>query len=771
MAAFEERISIDGSPPYTSDGSGGTNGGPNAADFQGPKNTWKILKMKHECYEAQVLDVKKECLLFEGGFQMNEPEIAKLFCPQMKSEEDSSIYKERVASASYVPTFGKLITGLISNLFSEDLAVMEAVDHDDPETAGSEFTPLLRDYYKLFEVDCDGAGSNLHNFFRDRTTKALTHSFTYFGVDYPKGEADNLLDQERQGLDKPRLYKIAADAIFDWKMQEEKPHEYEWLKLVYCQPVQATPFDPPMHQFFVKCWSLRDGIAVYECFQSEPLPLGKQPKDKDLLKKIDEGETSFKRIPIFCFKLDDGVSVGAKLAPMAAEHFNRTTIENHSTNKACLTIPVVYRGEMLPDGGGLPDPIAADMRRGQHPRGKVNNKGVVELGSHTQDRFEIVEAKGGALNFIHKQNEDLDEKMHSVVHQMGQSLKQARSKSGKSAMSKQEDRRSTEMLLTAISDEVHNIVKRVMYCISESRGEDIVWEVKGLSAIQQEEREDLIMEAQLLMTMNFPSLTQQKEHYYRVGSRLIEGVGEETMRTIRMELEESLNKKWKNSGQSQAEGEPQPDPATGQLPGVSQPKQLPGQSAPKQLTAGSKAVSQPGPPATPPLGPAGQALMPDGSHLQTGQHVDGSVVFKQLAEDYQDKDIQFVKHIPWMGPVEVPLSSIDFSNKDNWQASAEPDKVDKFAEKMSQDSFNKPIILVNNPSNDNKMMVIDGHHRALGALQNGTPVNAFVGHIGSDEGPWDKLHSKQVGSKQASEQKEASNQSDKSAEAIGGKTK
>jgi hypothetical protein len=760
MTAFEPQIAIDGSAPY----SGSDDERPTASDFANqPKNgkTWKILKMKHECYEDRALDHLKQSLLYEGGFQMNRPDIAKLFCPQMKNEEDESVYKDRIASAAYVPTFGKLITGLVSNLFSQDLSVMEAADHNDSDTLGDAFTDHLRDFYKEFQNDCDGLGTSLHDFMREVSTQAITHSYHYFGVDYPKGSAANLLEQEQLGLDKPALYEIDSASVYDWQYQDGSDCGFNWIKLLTCEPVQPTPFDPLKQKYCVKTWFVNEeGFAAYECYESEALPEGKKLKDKDVLKKVDEGTTSFKRIPIFFFCLNDGIAVGKKLAPLAAEHFNRTTIENHSTNKACLTVPVVYRGELMPDSGGLPDPTAmGDLQRGRHPRGRVNSKGVVELGSYTQDRFEIVEAEGKALTFIHMQNMDLDEKMHSVVNQMGQSLKQANSKSGKSASSKQEDRRSTEMLLTAIADEIFAITETVFSVIAESRGENIVWDVKGLSSVAQEDRDELTLEAQKLNSIPIPSLTFRKEYHYRLASRLVEGTDQRTLQTIRQEIEDGLEQ---TDGQMvNAQGLPEKDPA------------LTGQAVSKQ----SPAVNSPGGSDSQPitLGASGQPAAPEGAHLQTGKHIDGSVVFNQLAEDYKSSDIEFVKHIAWMGPIEVPLTSIDFSNKDNWQASQETDKVDQFAQKMSDDQFSKPIILVNNPSNDNKMMVVDGHHRALAALQNGEAVSAYVGQVGSDHGPWEKLHSKQVGSKQASLQsnqaKQVSNQVNKSEKAVDGKTK
>ena len=536
MTAFEPQIEIDGTAPNSNPQSS-----PNASDFADQPatgKTWKLLKMKHPTYDQRVLDARKERLLYQGGFRMNQPEIAKLFCPKMKSEEDQSTYNERVSSAAYMPIFSKLTTGLISNLFSQELSVMEAADHDDDSTSGDAIDSPARDFYKRFAANCDGHGTTLHNFIKDRSTCALIHSYCYFGVDYAKEQAANRLEQERLGLDIPRLYTIDIEAVYDWQFQEGSEEEYNWIKLVDVRPFQATPFDPPMQQYIVKTWSRNEaGEATWQCFQSQPVPLGKEPKDKDVLQLVEEGTTSFQRIGIFYFCFDEGVAVGAKLAPMAAERFNRTTIENHSTNRACLTVPVVYRGEMMPSGDGLPDPIMSNSQRGNHPRGKVNSKGVVELGTYSQDRFEIVEAEGKALSFIHKQNEDLEEKMHSVIHQMGQSLKQANSTSGKSGLSKQEDRHAMEMLLTSIADEVYSQVQSVFNTIATSRGEDINWDVGGLSSQGQDDRTELSAELKIVGLDSIPSETFRKEYAFRIASRLIDGTDQRTLQTIRKEIE------------------------------------------------------------------------------------------------------------------------------------------------------------------------------------------------------------------------------------------
>jgi hypothetical protein len=697
---------------------------------------WKLLKQKHACYDQCVLDANKEDLLFHGGFQMNQPEIAKLFCPKLKTEENDQDYKDRVGSAAYIPTLGKLIVGLISNLYSQDLAVIEAADHSDPNTTGEEYTDSLRNYYKEFQYNCDGHGSTLHDFFRNQTTKTILHTFSYFGVDFPKGEAANLLEQEQKGLDKPILYKIHIDTVWDYKYIEGTK-EFEWIKLGYCEPVQETAYDPPMHKFCIKTWYMEEDRVAWEIFKSQALPLDKEPKDKEILIREDSGITSFLSIPIICFELDKGVAVGAKLAPLAAEHFNRSTLENHATNKACLTVPVVYRGEMLPGSDSLPDPSAMVLDRGSHPRGRVNSRGVVELGEYNKDKFEIVESEGKALAFIHKQNEDIDEKMHSVVHQMGQSLKQSKSQSGRTALSKQEDRRSTEMLLTSIADGVYAVVERVFTLIAEARGEDIVFDAKGLSSIAQADRLDMVQEVLMLPKFKSPSITFTKEYYFRLMSDMVEGLDQRTLASIRGETEKTFD----SEGHDEYMGVELNDlnaEQTNKASSISSPI----------VSSGGNPNQQPMDP--PKVGNSGQIAAPEGLHLQSSQHIDSQTVYDQLAEDYKPKDIEWVLHIPWQGPMEVPLNSIDFSNKDAWQATQDPKDVKKFADKIANEGFSKPIILVNSPSNNNKMIIVDGHHRALAYMESGQPALAYVGQVGMDKGPWDKLHSKQVGSKQGS---------------------
>lgn len=116
-------------------------------------------------------------------------------------------------------------------------------------------------------------------------------------------------------------------------------------------------------------------------------------------------------------------------------------------------------------------------------------------------------------------------------------------------------------------------------------------------------------------------------------------------------------------------------------------------------------------------------------------------VYSQLAEDFPPESIAWVRAARWEGPIDVPLDEIDFANMDNWAASDDPERVQFFVERI-QSGNRKPIILVNEPNNE-RLIVVDGHHRALAYKQLGLPAQAYVAHVTSVNGPWDLMHNAQ----------------------------
>lgn len=114
-------------------------------------------------------------------------------------------------------------------------------------------------------------------------------------------------------------------------------------------------------------------------------------------------------------------------------------------------------------------------------------------------------------------------------------------------------------------------------------------------------------------------------------------------------------------------------------------------------------------------------------------------VYDQLREDYPSRALAWVLAGHWHGPVEVPLHQIDFKDRAQWRASK--DDLSGYIERQAKPN-RKPVILVKTPGND-KLVIVDGHHRTLACEAMGRPVVAFIAEMHVDNGPWLTLHTEQ----------------------------
>ena len=131
------------------------------------------------------------------------------------------------------------------------------------------------------------------------------------------------------------------------------------------------------------------------------------------------------------------------------------------------------------------------------------------------------------------------------------------------------------------------------------------------------------------------------------------------------------------------------------------------------------------------------------SDLGDPNPVEAEHVINQMRRNYPDKALKWMSGARWIGPVEVPHDRIDYDDKDSWAATGQPDRVQKFAKGIKAGTKHlHPVVAVQEPGDD-KIKVIDGHHRTLAYQKLGRPVKAYVGFVKSDGGPWDETHSYQ----------------------------
>jgi hypothetical protein len=126
--------------------------------------------------------------------------------------------------------------------------------------------------------------------------------------------------------------------------------------------------------------------------------------------------------------------------------------------------------------------------------------------------------------------------------------------------------------------------------------------------------------------------------------------------------------------------------------------------------------------------------------------VDAEHIYQQLLANYEPKGIAWVRQLRWVGPVNVPLTAIDWDSENSWAAHHQRQRVARFAERIRSGGQDvNPVILVRVPGNQ-RDVVIDGHHRALAYRQERRPVKAYIGFAPSDNAadPWFQAHSFQV---------------------------
>jgi hypothetical protein len=122
-------------------------------------------------------------------------------------------------------------------------------------------------------------------------------------------------------------------------------------------------------------------------------------------------------------------------------------------------------------------------------------------------------------------------------------------------------------------------------------------------------------------------------------------------------------------------------------------------------------------------------------------------VYAQLTADYPKSSLNWVHHAAWEVPRVIPFADLNMKNWAHWRATHEPDRVADFTAKIKKrvaggkTQLKKPAVVVFEPGKPNQGIIIDGHHRALGAEGAGeVGVLAWPGHVHEAGGPWMELH-------------------------------
>lgn len=119
-------------------------------------------------------------------------------------------------------------------------------------------------------------------------------------------------------------------------------------------------------------------------------------------------------------------------------------------------------------------------------------------------------------------------------------------------------------------------------------------------------------------------------------------------------------------------------------------------------------------------------------------------VYTQLSARFPTDSIAWVKTVRWDPADKYDLDRFDTSDRNDWAAATEPDKVSEEEQKW-RDGTADPAVAVQVGTSP-QLIIIDGHHRFIAREHmHKNRMLAYVGHVPNDRGPWMETHLSQKG--------------------------
>jgi hypothetical protein len=474
--------------------------------------------------------------LYVGGYTLVEK--ASRYLPKFVGETRDR-YQERLSAASYLNYIGCIVDFFIANLFDRELTVTPAADSKDNDTPGSE--PAKDGFWEVFAHDADLRGTSFVNLLRQAFTTALVKGKAIIAADLPAAttEAASRADEEQSGAARGYAFEIAPEQLLDWEYDDRGGFAWAILhRLVQRRATPAAARNAVVEEF--KVWTLSAETARWELYRTRARKPNESIKDDEEVSKVDEGRTTFRRVPLLELAMPAGLWVGNKLGVLAREHFQRRSALNAAENKSLFAIPYAKLGpEVTAPGDAMPSEVQQNPNRGRDPRAQFMRLGYVVLGK--DDEIGFAEPDGHAYELVDKQLEKLVDEMFRVVHQIAASVAATKTALGRAAASKAEDRRATEIVLAAYGALVRDFAKRIYDCLSVARGEDVVWTPHGLDKFELEDRDGILKEALALDAISIPSPTFKKLYKTKLAYALVGNAPPETQDVIREEIERGVD--------------------------------------------------------------------------------------------------------------------------------------------------------------------------------------------------------------------------------------
>lgn len=415
----------------------------------------RSLQTRHSACDVALF--KRYDALYKGGqtFRSMLPEF--LAC---QPQDTPAVYSLRLKEAYYRSYVGQIVRAYAGMLFASNYAIRSKVG-DEP----TDLAPV----YSALKEDCDGQGTDLTSFFKDRFRQSLVTRASHWLVEMPRRSAEELGMSEdewkAQGFGRVRLRAIDPQNVIDWEADEDGC--FAWVKVYDRSTRREGPASPLL---VVETWTIYyiDRVEVYRI----EYPPKKAPKPTQIVPMVDSYSHGCARVPILSMRLPEGLWLLDAAADAQIEHFRLS----------CALGWILRRGS-YPLG-------ILTLRDGTEPPKLAPGFGVILANGET---FAWAEPSGGTLTQLREEIKSQKDEIYRVSQQMSMSADSSSGAMGRSGLSKMADAEATNACLRDYASFVREAIEATFELVSNALGDyDLSFSVEGLSTFNSQDIESTI---------------------------------------------------------------------------------------------------------------------------------------------------------------------------------------------------------------------------------------------------------------------------------------
>ncbi len=442
----------------------------------------EILDRQHAEYAASRDMWRRYRDFYTGGEQFRrgaEDYLVK------RQKEPAEVYFERLSRVFYENYVGSIIDWYAATLFRTEPQIL--------------FTGQGAGFYDTLLEDCDLAGTDFVEFFRQVFITALIFRESYILVDFPRIEAPAATRADEDALGKSRAYLVNYTPLdlLNWK--RDAAGNFEWVVLKTGDRFQPSIESPGEVQRDTWTYFDRRDYRVYTLERDPERPI-RANTDVPLVASGTHALAPVGRVPVVTLRLSDGLWLSNKATMLQQEHFNKSNALSWALHMGLFAMPVVY------------------SEREWHQ--VVGESYYIQLGP--DDRFGWTEPEGKVYHIAQNNLEKLKDEIYRVCYLMVQAAGNEARHLGQSGVSKERDYAVTQEILRAYGDIVKDAMKNTLRAVIAARRDELAMDVKGLDRFDIRDFSAELRDAERLSRAVTHSATFSRELETRLALRFLD---------------------------------------------------------------------------------------------------------------------------------------------------------------------------------------------------------------------------------------------------------